>query len=622
MSVYINIIYVGTGRTLYSFHRINLDTKPTMGGDPHISLQDEVNRIREMLRQREPDVREAIDAALARAEAVQDRDRLGDLLVSYSNYYSLIRRDPEQCIQYAEQARPYFDMSIPRRASYYYGNLGINYHFFFRLPEAQAAYLTAIQHMEKIENQTETESNMLATIYYNLYILFSFTDLAILDRRYLDKALELYKKNNHSPGIIFCYGAIINDLEKQDKIDEALQYALERLHLAEETGNELQTGLSASITGMLYARLQNREQSDRYFDKAHEIIFSKNVPTFQANYYDEKARALLALGECETAIDFFHKALKQFQTTVPTALNLSKIYKLMSEAYERCGKLHEALEYQRKHSQTLLDNFKMDKVLYMGAVQKDFERERQERETEMLRQKNEEIQLYVTQLEQSNDELKQFAHAASHDLREPVRMIVSYSELLEMSLKDKVSPEQKEFLSYLKEGGKRINEMIAGILAFSKVHSHDELTDVDLNQIITRVKENLRMAIAARSVEIDCARLPVIQSNSVLMIQLFQNLLSNAIKYNQSHSARVTVTYVKEGGFYKFCISDNGIGIEDEYRESIFDMFSRLHNREHYSGSGIGLAICRKIVERMGGSIWNGPNADKGTNFYFTLPAR
>ncbi len=593
-----------------------------MGGDPHISLQDEVNRIREMLRQREPDVREAIDAALCRAEATQDHDRIGDLLVSYSNYYSLIKRDPDKCIEYAEKARPYFNMDVPRRASYYYGNLGINYHFFFRLPEAQAAYLTAIQHMEKIENQTETESNMLATIYYNLYILFSFTDLAILDRRYLDKALDLYKNNNHTPGIIFCYGAIINDLEKQDKIEEALQYSLERLRLAEETGNELQTGLSASITGMLYAKLKDREKSQLYFDKAQEVIFSKNVPTFRANYYDEKARALLALGECGEAIKLFHQALQQFQTTVPTALNLSKIYKLMSEAYENCGKHTEALEYQRKYSQTLLDNFKMDKVLYMGAVQKDFEREHQLRETEMLRQKNDEIQLYVTQLEQSNEELKQFAHAASHDLREPVRMIVSYAELLEMSLKDKVTAEQKEFLNYLKEGGKRINEMIAGILAFSKVHSHDELTDVDLNQTISKVRDNLRMAIAARGVEIDCARLPVLRSNSVLMIQLFQNLLSNAIKYNQSKTPRIKVTCAREGGFYKFCISDNGIGIEDKYRESIFDMFSRLHNREHYSGSGIGLAICRKIVERMGGTIWNASNAEKGTDFCFTLPAR
>lgn len=593
-----------------------------MGGDPHISLQDEVNRIREMLRQRQPGVSEAIDATLARAEAAQDRERIGDLLVSYSNYYSLIRRDPDKCIEYAERARPYFDMSIPRRASYYYGNLGINYHFFFRLPEAQAAYLTAIQHMEKIENQTETESNMLATIYYNLYILFSFTDLAILDRRYLDKALDLYRKNDHTPGIIFCYGAIINDLEKQDKIEEALRYSLERLRLAEETNNELQTGLSASITAMLYAKLKNREQSQAYFDRAYSIIFSKNVPTFQASYYDEKARALLAMGDCEEAIVFFHKALQQFKTTVPTALNLSKIYKLMSEAYERCGKTQEALDYQRMYSQTLLDNFKMDKVLYMGAVQKDFERERQERETEMLRQKNEEIRLYVTQLEQSNDELKQFAHAASHDLREPVRMIVSYAELLEMSLKDKVNPEQKEFLNYLKEGGKRINEMIAGILTFSKVHSHDELTEVDLNLTLQRVKENLRMIIAARSVEIDCARLPVVRSNSVLMIQLFQNLLSNAIKYNQSKTPRVAVTYTREGGFYKFCISDNGIGIDDKYRDSIFDMFSRLHNREHYSGSGIGLAICRKIVDRMGGTIWNTPNNERGTDFCFTLPSR
>ena len=590
-----------------------------MESDGNMDLSEEIKVIRELLRQREPAAKERIDAALIIAESLHDTDKIGDLLVSYSNYHALIKRDLDKCLEYAEKALPYFELASPRRASYYYGNLGINYHFFFKLPEAQAAYLTAIAHMEKIEDLSESESNMLATIYYNLYILFSFTDLAILDRSYLDRAMELYQKNNHVPGLIFCYGAMINDLDKQGKTLEALEYAKIRMKLAEDTDNILQTGLSASITGLLYAKLNDRVSSDAFFARAHDILFGRDIVTFHAVYYDEKAQACLALGEYEEAIKYFHKAMDQYFSMAST-LNLSKLYKLLSEAYEKSGKYPEAMEYQRKYSQVLLDNFKVDKVLYMGAVQKDFEKEHKERETNMLKQKNEEIQLYVNQLEQSNEELKQFAHAASHDLREPVRMIVSYTELLEMSLKDKLNGEQQEFFNYLKEGGKRINEMISGILTFSKVNSHDEMTKVDLNETMQKVKENMKLAIVAKNAKIDCDKLPVVKSNSVLMIQLFQNLIANAIKYNQSDKPTVRISYTTEGGDYKFVFSDNGIGIDDKYRNSVFDMFARLHNREYYSGSGIGLAISRKIVERMGGSIWNEGNKNKGTDFVFTLP--
>lgn len=585
-----------------------------------MDLQEEIKHIRELLRQRDPKVKELIDAALLAADAHHDSERRGDLLVSYSNYYALVKRDIDRCIEYADLAKPYFDINSPRRASYYYGNLGINYHFFFRLPEAQAAYLTAIQHMEKIEDHSVEESNMLATIYYNLYILFSFTDLAILDRSYLDRALELYRKNNHTAGIIFCYGAIINDLDKQGKLDEALAYSLDRLKLAEQTDNTLQTGLSSSTTALLYAKLQDRKTSDAYFDKAHTILFGNNIIPFHASYYDEKAQAYLSLGDYRESIKYFIYALEQYQA-MDSTLNLSKLYKLLSEAYEKSGNYPEAMEYQRKYSQVLLDNFKVDKVLYMGAVQKDFEKEQKELETIMLKQKNEEIRLYVDQLERSNEELKQFAHAASHDLREPVRMIVSYTELLEMSLKNQINSEQQEFFNYLKEGGRRINEMIAGILAFSKVNSHDELMTVDLNHTMAKVKENLKLAIAAKNARVECDKLPTVMSNSVLMIQLFQNLISNAIKYNQSARPTVRITVSQEGVYNRFCVSDNGIGIEDRYRESVFDMFSRLHNREQYSGSGIGLAICKKIIERMGGTIWNSENKNKGTDFVFTLPA-
>jgi signal transduction histidine kinase len=590
-----------------------------MQSDIQNEFSERIKKIRELLRQRDPAVKEFIDESLEKAEIADEKEKIGELLLSMSNYYSLVKRDLDKCLEYIHRAKPYFDMDDNRRAGYYFGALGINYHFFYKLPEAQDAYLASIQYMEDEEDLTQEEVQRLATIYYNLYILFSFTDLALLDRRYLDRAIELYKINNHKPGLIFCYGAIINDLDKIGKIDEAMEYATIRLQLAEELNDTLQIAFSSSTLGVLYAKKNDRETSMAYIEKAKAIFLNADIVQFLSSFYDEYAQAHLALGDHEEAISLFLEAIRLYNT-LDSTLNLSKLYRLLAEAYDTAGKYQDALQYQRKYSQMLLDNFKIDKVLYMSAVQNDFERQQQDRETTMLKLKNEEVRLYANQLEQSNEELKQFAHAASHDLREPVRMIVSYAELLEMSLKGQLSKEQHELFGYLKEGGKRINEMIAGILAFSKVNNHNEMTRVNLGEILQSVKNNLKMTVSSRDAIIESETLPHIHSNTILMIQLFQNLISNGIKYNASEHPHIKISYAQEGGYYRFCVSDNGIGIEEKYRDKVFDIFTRLQNRQHHAGSGIGLAICKKIIDRLGGDIHHQPNQQHGTDFIFTLP--
>ena len=140
------------------------------------------------------------------------------------------------------------------------------------------------------------------------------------------------------------------------------------------------------------------------------------------------------------------------------------------------------------------------------------------------------------------------------------------------------------------------------------------------SEVLQVVKGNLKMMINAKHSIIESETLPVVRSNQVLMIQLFQNLLANAIKYNNSDQPHVRISYIQEKEFYRFCVTDNGIGIEEKYREKVFEIFTRLQNRQHHSGSGIGLAICKKIVDRFGGDIHNQPNEAGGTDFIFTLP--
>ena len=164
-------------------------------------------------------------------------------------------------------------------------------------------------------------------------------------------------------------------------------------------------------------------------------------------------------------------------------------------------------------------------------------------------------------------------------------------------------------------------DMVTGILAFSKVNNVKDIEDVDMNSVYHLAIENIKLALAARKAVVEAPDLPMVKGNSTLLIQLFQNLISNAIKYNESPIPAVRITVERQNDMYQFRISDNGIGIEEKHKDDVFDIFTRLHNQEQYQGTGIGLSICRKIVERLGGEIWNQPNELGGTDFIFILSA-
>jgi signal transduction histidine kinase len=586
-----------------------------------IDIIDLQNKIRLLLSQRDRSVLALIEQHRSLAEENDDQEHIGESHVNFALYYSLIEINYEKFTHYTEQAKKHFDLSDNRKAAYFYGNIAFCYQTHSKLPESQGYFLRAINCMEQLTDMSVAEIKRLASHYYNLYILFGFSDLGTLEKRYIDRALELNMSVDNKLGMSYCYSAIVGEYDRQGKIAEALDYALRRVKTVEELKDTYQLGLAYSGAGLMYAKLADPPHAFEYFDKAKSILFPTSPAQFQAGYHQELAETYLVFKQYEEAIDNFHKSITLYES-IGSALNLSKIYRLLATAYKGLNDPAQALLYQEKYSQSLLDSFQLDKLLAATAIQHEYEQKQQEIETALLKQKNEEISMYVKQLEQSNDDLKQFAHAASHDLREPVRTIVSYANLLELSLKDKLNQEEKEYITYLKDGGRRINEMITGILAFSKVTNAQEVTEIDLNDIYLQVVENIKLSITAKKALIEHPQLPVVMGNSTLLIQLFQNLISNGIKYNESAVPMIKISYtLTESNMYLFCIADNGIGIEEKYKDEVFDIFTRLHNRELYQGTGIGLSICKKIVERMGGEIWNQPNALGGTDFLFTLPA-
>lgn len=232
------------------------------------------------------------------------------------------------------------------------------------------------------------------------------------------------------------------------------------------------------------------------------------------------------------------------------------------------------------------------------------------------------LKKYVDELARSNEELEQFAYVASHDLQEPLRMISSYLQLLERRYKGNLDDEADDFIGFAVDGANRMKTLIDDILTYSRVgRKAKEFAPVDCNVILRKVIANLQPVIEEKEAVIICDQLPTVVVDEQQINQLFQNLIANAIKFCKN-TPRLKITAKRTGDEWVFSFNDNGIGIEPEQSERIFLMFQRLHSKDDYPGTGIGLPICKKIVERHGGRIRVESSPGEGSSFYFTIPVR
>lgn len=226
------------------------------------------------------------------------------------------------------------------------------------------------------------------------------------------------------------------------------------------------------------------------------------------------------------------------------------------------------------------------------------------------------------ELRRSNAELQQFAYVASHDLQEPLRMVASYLQLIERRYTSLLDDSGREFIFYAVDGASRMKTLINDLLMLSRVQTQQrEFLLVSSAEALQMALQNLKVVFEENHVKIVYETLPQVYGDPILIAQLLQNLISNAVKFKRSDSAQITLNtrHLKEG-WWQFSLADNGIGIEQEYFERIFAIFQRLHTREQYPGTGIGLAICKRVIERHGGRIWLESTVNVGTTFHFTLP--
>jgi signal transduction histidine kinase len=233
----------------------------------------------------------------------------------------------------------------------------------------------------------------------------------------------------------------------------------------------------------------------------------------------------------------------------------------------------------------------------------------------------EELKKLAVELERSNGDLQQFAYAASHDLQEPLRVVAGFIKLLEKRYRGRLDEKADEFIGYTLDGVERMSTLIKDLLEYARVDTHEKTFEfADCSIALDKALSNLQKVIGESGAHITCDPLPTVKADAVQLTSLFQNLIGNAVKFRGDNLPEIHVSSGLEGNEWIFSVRDNGIGIDPQFAGQIFDVFKRLHTREEYEGTGIGLAICKKIVERHKGRIWIESQAGKGTTFYFTIP--
>jgi PAS domain S-box-containing protein len=243
------------------------------------------------------------------------------------------------------------------------------------------------------------------------------------------------------------------------------------------------------------------------------------------------------------------------------------------------------------------------------------------RDISVRKASEEKLKTLINSLARSNKELERFAYIASHDLQEPLRMISSYTQLLAKKYKDKLDAEANEFIYFAVDGAMRMQQLITDLLSYSRIVTKGKsFSPTQMDTVLSQAIQNLLVSIKESNAVITHAPLPTIQGDSIQLMQVFQNLISNAIKFHQGLNPIIHISVTSKPTEWLFSIQDNGIGIASEFHEKIFLIFHRLHSKKEYEGTGVGLAICKKIIERHGGKIWVESKLEEGSKFCFSLP--
>jgi tetratricopeptide (TPR) repeat protein len=500
-----------------------------------------------------------------------------------------------------------------------YGTLGNSYQLKGDPFSSQESYLKGLRCLESKGSLTETEEIFLAGFYYNLSILLGSSVLKIESEEYLEKAISIYLKHDKRFQLSKCYAAYAQIFERKEQFEPALDFLFKALQIDEALNEPYSLALTRANVGIVLIKTGESEKAFNYLHDALEFYEAHDMTRDIGLVKFELGQAMDHAGNLELGLEHIDEA-ERLMISIDNKKELSDIYKVKANVLKRLGSHAVANEYLEKYVESLKFFYDSEKTNALTRAKKEFESELKEKEAAILRDKNREIQDYVHKLEISNNELKQFAHVASHDLREPLRMIMSYLGLLQRGMNGSMTEQQLEFFGFVIDGAKRMDQLIQDLLRLAKVDANPVIENIKLNNVIEEIKLNLDALIKDKHAKIVVTTLPIIAADRAQMIQLFQNLIANGIKYNKNEIPEIRITALDRKTSIEILVADNGIGIPKHLREEAFQIFRRLHKNSVATGSGIGLAICKKIVESMNGKISIDDRPGGGTVFSMILP--
>lgn len=492
--------------------------------------------------------------------------------------------------------------------------------------EAMQYFLESMNKGRAINHRVHTAQCLIniATIYASLY---NHADAIARYRMLLEEYSEVISPNTR----VAVYNNLGNIYYTSDQYNLAIQYFGMAYTLASELNYDEMVILALANLSRTNIAKDNIETATQQANAAQKLIATQgDINGRQIN--------LLNLGHLNYLNQEYDKALELTDQGITAAKRMKddsnevRGYQLMSDIYQKQEDFKTALDYQIRYSNAQNKFSKKQRNRQIIDLEiKNAIREKQQ-EIEQLTKENQYQALLLKQSDQIaeqnaqlmsvNDELRQFAYVTSHDLKEPIRMIGSYTQLIERKHAHQFTEDSQAYFTYVKEGVHRMNDLLDALLRYTTINrTEDKFEKVALIDVVDLAIINLRVRIQENNAVIDRHDLPSISSIKSLLIQLFQNLISNAIKFKKpAIDPVITVTYEETETEVIVQVADNGIGIAPEYQERIFVIFQRLHARSEYEGTGIGLAICQKIVQRLGGRIWVTSEPGQGANFFVAFP--
>jgi len=491
-----------------------------------------------------------------------------------------------------------------------YNNIGIVYKDKGEYEKALSYYLKSLD-----IKKNSGDFNALANVYLNIGILYDIQRDHKNALKYLKKILEISNENLAPIILANAHNSIGQVYVELGDNGSALKYIYKSLEISKKIENKGVMAHSHQEIGRVLEA--NKEYGAAVVNYEQALKISREIGSLC-----DEADCLFSLGHANYQIQNYTVAEEQLEKNYYMLVDMDMKPKLidtcqlLAELYYKTGRFRESCDYMQRLYKLQEELSNEEKTRILAEMQTRFELQQRDIMIEKLNVKQE-------MLVKANQELELFAGKAAHDLKEPLRMMSSFSSLLQRKYCDQLDGVGQEFIGHIHEGAKRMEKLLTDMLTFAKSGADPrESVEVNLNDILHIIKSNLKFSIDEKKAQITLEELPMVNAANVAMIQLFQNIIANALKFTKPDIIPTihlkSVTY--DDNFYQISITDNGIGIPKMQQEKVFIIFQRLHRREDYEGSGIGLATCKKIVECLGGKIWLESTEGKGTTFHFLLP--